>query len=342
MSDSVTSPTSNETPNRLRLKLWSSLGAAMWLSAPLVGCDTDSQQAEAPSETARDVHGEGEGEGEAGYGERGEAGEGEGEGERSGLALGEGGEGEGVEGEGEGGEGGEGEGGEGGEGEGGEGEGGGVDIAVYAEDDAAYLTQLGLIRGHLAVGRALYAADLPDLAATHMKHPRAEIYADLEEAFESRGCGGFANELSALAAAVTGKQSKAAVESAYATLLSGIAACEQSDTDVTPKVAATVIENLLRTAGDEYAIGIVEGAINNLHEYQDAWGFTQIAAEWARDGAFASSPRATAVAGQLQDIVAGLNNLWPSLNPQGTVDGRAAALFGAAARVEIGALPLDS
>ncbi|MEM8767510.1 MAG: hypothetical protein AAGE43_08715, partial [Pseudomonadota bacterium] len=247
---------------------------------------------------------------------------GEGEGEGQALAGGEG-------------EGGEGEGGEG------EGEGAATEGADLATDDAAYLTQLGLIRGHLAVGYALYQQELPELAETHMKHPQAEIYTTIEPAFTARGCDGFGAGLTELTAAVTERMSQGDVTTAYEGLIEGIGRCEGVAATDDPVVIAGVIEGLLRTAGVEYQIGVIDGAIDNLHEYQDAWGFTQVAGDLARSSAFAADPTATAVAAQLQTLIDGLEPLWPSLNPEGAVEGEAAQLFGAAAQVEITALPLQ-
>ena len=254
-----------------------------------------------------------------------------------------GGEGEGdgainqplLGGEGEGGE------GEGGEGEGGEGEGGATAAANFATNDVAYLTQLGLIRGHLAVGYALYQHDLPELSQTHMKHPREEIYAAVVPAFAARGCDGFGGDLTALTGAVTDRAQAEEVTVVYEALTTAIARCEQKAATGDPAVVAKVIEHLLRTAGVEYQIGVVDGAINNLHEYQDAWGFTEVAAMLSRSAAFGATPAATAVAGQIQDVIGGLEGLWPSLAPEGPVDGDAAQLFGAAGAVEVAALPLS-
>src|SRR5690606_14752630 len=86
---------------------------------------------------------------------------------------------------------------------GGEGEGEGASApADLSQDDAAYLAHLGLVRGHLWVGVQLYNAGHKGMALTHMKHPKDELYADLEPAFEARNEAGFADVLSALAAAV--------------------------------------------------------------------------------------------------------------------------------------------
>lgn len=328
MSDSIT----GKDKNRFQWRTVTTIGAATWLvTTQLAGCSDAGP-------TAEDVVADGEG----ALTQPVLGGEGEGEG-GEGAAMGGEGEGEGGEGEGAtaGGEGeGEGEGGEG-EGEGEGGEAAAADGADLASDDPAYLTQLGLIRGHLAVGYALYQQDLPELAETHMKHPKAEIYTSIEPAFAVRGCDGFADGLTALTAAVSERQSKEAVAGAFESISNGIAACEAAASTDDPAVIAKVIEGLLRTAGVEYQIGVIDGAIDNLHEYQDAWGFTQVAGAWARSSAFASDPAATAVAGQLQALIDGLDDLWPSLNPEGPVDGSAAQLFGAAGQVEITALPLN-
>ncbi|MDD9964150.1 MAG: hypothetical protein F4048_03075 [Gammaproteobacteria bacterium] len=221
-----------------------------------------------------------------------------------------------------------------------EGKGAATAGADLTTDDVGYLTQLGLIRGHLWVGYALYQRELPLLSETHMKHPQEEIYASMVPEFNARGCDGFANDLESLTAAVAARAAQEEVAAIYEGLTASIARCEQSASTNDPAVLAKVIENLLRTAGVEYQIGVIDGVIDNLHEYQDAWGFTQVAHAWARSAAFADSASAAAVAAQLQDIIAGLEGLWPSLNPQGDVDEDAARLFGAAARVQIAALPL--
>lgn len=233
-----------------------------------------------------------------------------------------------------------------GEGEGattaaGEGEGAAAEGADFSKDDAAYLTQIGLIRGHLQVGHELYEAELPDLAETHMKHPRAEIYSALEPAFKKRGCPGFADGLGELTASVKGRQAAHAVSETYNTLLEAINRCETTASVADPKVAAKIIENLLRTAAVEYKIGVIDGEINNLHEYQDAWGFTQVAQEWAQSAAFKSSAQAKDMTTKMQEVIARQQSLWPSLNPDGSIDGDAAQLFGAAAHVQVLALSLD-
>ena len=223
----------------------------------------------------------------------------------------------------------------------GEGEGAPIEASALATDDIGYLTHLGLIRGHLAVGYSLYDAGLPELAETHMKHPRAEIYRTVEPAFGPRGCGGFGAELTALTNAVVSRQPQSRVAAVYRSLTDAIGQCEFRADVRDPTVVTRVIENLLRTGGMEYQVGVIDGRIDNLHEYQDAWGFTQIAGAWARSGAYARSPGAQAVGAQIDVLVQSLQPLWPSLNPGPRVNGEAAQLFGAAGRTEVIGLALS-
>jgi len=51
-------------------------------------------------------------------------------------------------------------------------------MARIVADDAEYLVQLGLMRGHLFVGNQLYLLGELAEAVTHMKHPESELYAE--------------------------------------------------------------------------------------------------------------------------------------------------------------------
>lgn len=223
----------------------------------------------------------------------------------------------------------------------GAGEGEGVaDSALTAANDVAYLTQIGLMRGHLLVGNELFTKGHQGMATTHMKHPKAELYSSLEDAFAARAVPGFAAELSTLTDRVSQSADATAVAAAYSSLQTAIHTNEQGANTSSAKIIGEVIVGLLRTAGDEYAIGVVDGAINNLHEYQDAFGFTRIAMQWAKSPAFARSDTTAASAARIQNLITELDSLWPDLAPTEPVPGKAAQLYGAAARIEIETLGL--
>jgi len=228
--------------------------------------------------------------------------------------------------------------GEGGAGEGeGEGEGEGGTTADLRTDDAAFLARIGLMRGHLWVGIKLYREGHLAMAKTHMKHPKDELYAGLEPVFKARGVDGFAEELAVLADAVNNEKGDEAVESSYELLLKAITASEGIDS-MTTKDALVSISQMIRTAADEYAIGVKSGEIVNVHEYQDAYGFTEIAIERLDRLSEAQQQEAASDIARTKELLLELRTLWPTVNPQGTVEGDASALYGAAARIELRAL----
>lgn len=228
-----------------------------------------------------------------------------------------------------------------------EGEGEGAEADVMSSD-AAYLTQLALMRGHLNIGVALYREGHTEAAATHMKHPRDELYAGLVPAFKVRGVQGFEKALTALTAAVSDGADVATVEEALAEVEIGI---EQARTGVPASErmdAVTqfrVIVRLMRTAAEEYAIAVVDGRLENAHEYQDALGFVRIAREHVER--LAENPEQAERKGVAEAIqtareqLDAIRDLWVGLMPPDKLDRNSERLYGATARVELAAAAID-
>lgn len=220
-----------------------------------------------------------------------------------------------------------------GEGEGGEGEGEGAAAADLATDPVAYLHQLFLIRGHLHAGASLYAAGEQAMAATHMKHPEDELYVGLAPAFEARGVNGFATELQALATSVANGAPADQVEAGLAAVKRAIdeaaAAAQASPAEILLAVAA-----LLRTAGEEFDIGVKGGTIVNPHEYQDAHGFMTIAVETlsALDAGGGKTDEMIAQAREQAGLALAVA---PTVIPPESIETKSSTIYGAAARMEI-------
>lgn len=221
----------------------------------------------------------------------------------------------------------------------GEGEGGSDTPASLKADDVAFLSRLGLIRGHLLVGYELYRQGHGAMANMHMKHPRDELYAGLVPAIEHRGGERFDDPLSTLADSVESAADQAAVDRAYQALETGIRSAE-AVTSPSLKTSLLSIVALLNTAGEEYALGVEDGKLVNAHEYQDAFGFTQIAKRRLAELPAPVRSQSAATVEQADSIIAQLADLWPALAPGEEVDGDASRLHGAAARIEILALGL--
>ncbi|WP_411360044.1 hypothetical protein [Pseudidiomarina sp. YC-516-91] len=219
----------------------------------------------------------------------------------------------------------------------GEGEGEGSGVVDLRVNDAAYLAQLGLIRGHLYVAKKLYDQGHLGMAKTHMKHPEDELYAALVPAFEARGVDGFADQLSTLANTVNNARGDDAVNQAYNDLVAAIDAAEQVQQKSVKSVLMS-LSSMLLTAGEEYDIGVQQGSIVNVHEFQDAYGFTAIAK--ARINQLSAQQREANAAAldEVAEILAQLPELWPTITPEGKVEGDSSTLYGAAARIELATL----
>jgi len=229
------------------------------------------------------------------------------------------------------------EGGGGGEGEG---EGEGRAAADPAKDDAAYLAAPGLIEGHLVAGLELYEAAAREAAETHMKHPEDEIYAGLAPAFEARGAPGFGAALGALAAAVETGAPVEEVRAAHDRVTEALEAA-RAPVGATSAARLGAVVRLAQAAADEFAIGFVDGKLANAHEYQDAWGFLQVAKRIAGELAKSGDDR---VAGVAEDVSGHLDTMlggFAGVVPPETLATDPSALHGQAARIELATLRLD-
>jgi hypothetical protein len=218
---------------------------------------------------------------------------------------------------------------------GGEGEGAEASVDLRT-DDVSYLGQLGLVRGHLWVGLQLYRHDHREMARTHMKHPGDELYSSLVPAMQARDVPAFAEALSALSDSVNADAPLATVEEKHAALSDAIAEAEQLD-QAALKTVLLSIAYMTRTAAEEYALGVQMGDVVNHHEYQDSYGFTEVARQrldrLTPDQRAAGPEAIAAVREQLQQI----DSLWPELVPEARLNGDASVLYGASARIEIAA-----
>lgn len=210
-----------------------------------------------------------------------------------------------------------------------------ADAPDPATDEVAFLTQLLLTKGHLRVGVELYRQGAFEMADRHMKHPHDELYAELEPAFAARGLTGFADELTALADGVEGRQSVDRVDAAYVTVVAAIDRLTGTGAEPSREArdVAQVIANLIRTAADEYAVGVQDNRVVEPQEYQDAWGFTQVAIEQAGGLAKRGGPVGD-VAADIETRIESLAPAWPSIVPPDTISSGASRLSDAAAAIE--------
>jgi hypothetical protein len=208
-----------------------------------------------------------------------------------------------------------------------------------ATDDVAYLTQLGLVQGHLTVGVALYGQGASDDAKVHMKHPKDELYASLLPALAARKAKGFSDELSALAADVEGGKPAAAAEKDLARAVAAIERA-RSAAPANLKARLKVVLALTRIAADEYAQGVKDGAVVNRKEYEDAWGFVAVAKSLLEGLSKAERKETGSAYDKIEAELRALAPAWPSVVPPARVETDASLLYAAAARIELAILSI--
>lgn len=182
----------------------------------------------------------------------------------------------------------------------------GRDAAGGAAADAQLLEALGLLEGHMMIGRALVDAGQRRLGLPHFGHPVTELYTWLEPRIAERGASPFDAQLTALEAAARDGTSGAqlaplyqAAEAGLAGLRATVAPARLADRRFQLDHVATMIDAV---AGD-YGESIERGRIANVLEYHDSAGFLRYAIATAgRLQASLPDPRWTPVLGELEGI----------------------------------------
>lgn len=131
--------------------------------------------------------------------------------------------------------------------------------------------RLAFMTGHVKAGLALYRAGELQMAAPHLLHPVSETHQKEREGIDKMGFNGGLFER--VSVALEAKKSATDIEP----LLS---AAEENLALVANRAGGNtveIIQFLLETTVEEYTIAITNGVITDLGEYQDAFGFVQVA-----------------------------------------------------------------
>ncbi len=151
-----------------------------------------------------------------------------------------------------------------------------ADAAISGEDHAELLFKLGLLEGHLMVGRELIDAKQVQLALPHFGHPIRELYDDISGELARRGVTGFDGELIALEALAAGKPTDPATSAQYDKVIGIVAA-------VRATVPAGLLDNgrfmlgvlgeVATISAEDYSESIEGNRIEKPVEYHDSRGY---------------------------------------------------------------------
>lgn len=186
-----------------------------------------------------------------------------------------------------------------------------VDEAPAANtlDATDFVTKLALIQGHLWVAAELVDADRVELGAKHAKHPAQEVYQELVPYFRATNTQGFAPALEAMSAHFqSGSLSK--FRRSYLETMDQINEIS-NEQGLSSANELMVAKALIDQALIEYRVGVIDGEILDLQEYQDARGFLAIAKGVIEQAAKGKDREF------LLEQVEAAQLLWPSLDPKG-------------------------
>lgn len=198
---------------------------------------------------------------------------------------------------------------------------------LSGDPDFDYLERLGLLEGHLLVGRRLLEANQSRLAVPHFGHPIRELYTWLEPRIARRGVPQFERELDAMEAFAeaggtgTGGTFGPAWTSLQPKLTAAKNAVPASRRD-SPRFMLEHVAMMVYDVSSDYGESIERGRIVNIVEYHDSMGFLMysaaVAAEQEKRGPSAAEWReAAAVIEELRAKV--YPELLPSSRPPASI-----------------------
>ncbi len=186
------------------------------------------------------------------------------------------------------------------------------------DQDADFLEKLGLLEGHLLIGRRLLEAGESRLAVPHFGHPIRELYTYVEARLSERRLPGFEAELAAMESFSErgGRGTDGAFATAWTALMPKLRAAQNfvpAERRASARFMLDHVGLIAFTVASDYAESIERGRIVNVVEYHDSMGFllyaTGIATAEARR---APGPQWAEVTAVLEEIRA---QVYPELIP---------------------------
>ena len=157
----------------------------------------------------------------------------------------------------------------------------GISVADHAE----LLFKIGLLEGHLMVGRELIEAGQPRLALPHFGHPVRELYDDIQSELKRRGVVAFDTDLIALEAQVVGKARDASTMTRFDAVIRTIHLVRATVPDALlndTRFMLGVLGEVATIASEDYSESIEGGRIEKAVEYHDSRGYLAYASQELR------------------------------------------------------------
>ena len=197
-----------------------------------------------------------------------------------------------------------------------------ADATISNADHAELLFKVGLLEGHLMIGRELILAKQARLALPHFGHPVRELYDDITGELSRRGITAFDGELISLEALAAGKPGDPAMLAQYDKVLRILAALRATVPSAllnNERFMLGVLGEVATIASEDYSEAIEGGRIEKPVEYHDSRGYLAYAdLELKRLEArpdMRGSPRIAAARAKLAEMQAIVGPLIPPALP---------------------------
>jgi len=180
-----------------------------------------------------------------------------------------------------------------------------------------FLRDVGLLRGHLLVGRQLVELGLWEEALPHFLHPTEELYGRLEKYITLHHMPPFRFELMGLAQAVKAKRI-GAYEQGLGVLegrLKGVLDVAGRFMAPQARFQARAASEMLKAAQQQYASSIEAGRFVRPVEYQDSRGFVWEAERLFEQAASELARSDPAALEEIRGSLARLKTAWPDAMP---------------------------
>ena len=204
---------------------------------------------------------------------------------------------------------------------------------VDIEDELDLFEKLGLMEGHLMIGKALLDARMVSDALPHFGHPVSEIYDYLKPVFKVRNHPEFEADLRDLEARARSAPDAPATATAYDAVLAridGLRRTIPASLSGSPGFVVRGIALMMEAAADDLAESIEKGRVANSVEYHDALGFARYADKVLAANRALLGDKAAGIATELKFTL----SAFPSLKPPEQPPHSAADLTAAAGRVK--------
>jgi hypothetical protein len=152
--------------------------------------------------------------------------------------------------------------------------------SVNVEDNLDLFEKLGLMEGHLMIGKALLDAHMQEAALPHFGHPVRELYDYLKPIFAERKYPEFEADLQDLERRATNEPNAPATTTAYDAVLvkiDGLRNTTPTNLMNSPDFLTTGIGLMVDAAAGDLGESLDKGNIVNTLEYHDAMGFARYA-----------------------------------------------------------------